>query len=216
MRIIMLGAPGAGKGTQAKKLEELYGIVQISTGDMLRDALSRGTELGKLAASYTGGGNLVPDDIVVGIVAARLGAQDLDAGFVLDGFPRTLPQARALDTMGVGIDHVIKLSVEREELVKRITGRLNCGGCGFIHHRDFLPPQQAGICDKCGHALAQRADDNEATVRNRLAVYRQQTAPLVEYYGERGLLRDVDGTGESPSSVFGKVKAILETGITEE
>lgn len=209
MRIIMLGAPGAGKGTQAKKLEELHDIPQISTGDMLRQAISRGTELGEEAARYMDGGNLVPDDVVVSIVAERLTADDMNRGFILDGFPRTLPQARALDEMGVNIDQVINILVDVDEIVARLTGRLTCTGCGFMHHRDYLPPAQAGVCDKCGGALTQRADDNEETVRKRLAVYQKQTAPLVDYYGNKALVRDVDGTGETPSSVFEKVKAVL-------
>jgi adenylate kinase len=209
MKIIMLGAPGAGKGTQAKKMEELYSLPQVSTGDMLRSARAEGTELGIEAARFMEAGKLVPDEVVVGIVAERLKSADLAEGFILDGFPRTVPQARALDEMGVEIDHVINIIVDAEELVARLTGRLTCTGCGFMHHRDFLPPKQAGLCDKCGSALMQRADDNEVTVRNRLTVYEQQTAPLVNYYGKKELVRDVSGTGETPSAVFEKVKAIL-------
>ena len=216
MRIIMLGAPGAGKGTQAKKMEELYGLPQVSTGDMLRGARAQGTALGIEAARHMEAGNLVPDEVVLGIVAERLKSADLANGFILDGFPRTVPQASALDEMQVVIDHVVNIHVDADELVVRLTGRLTCTGCGFMHHRHFLLPQEEGVCDKCGGTLTQRSDDNEETVRNRLAVYQQLTAPLVEYYGERGLLREVDGTGESPSSVLEKVKAILGTRVTEE
>ncbi len=209
MKVIMLGAPGAGKGTQARKLQELHGIPQVSTGDMLREARAKGTELGIEAARYMEAGELVPDDVVVGIVAQRLKADDMGKGFILDGFPRTVPQAEALDRMGVAIDHVINIVVDEDEIVTRLTGRLTCTGCGFMHHKVFLPPREHGTCDKCGATLTQRADDNEETVRNRLAVYAQQTAPLVAFYGAKGLVKDVDGTGETPESVFDKIKTIV-------
>lgn len=209
MKIIMLGAPGAGKGTQARKIEELHKIPQVSTGDMLREARKEGTELGLEAARYMEAGNLVPDDVVVGIVAERLKADDMANGFILDGFPRTVPQAKALDEMGVAIDYVLNIVVDEDEIVTRLTGRLTCTGCGFMHHKAFLPPKQEGICDQCGSALTQRADDNEETVRNRLKVYDDQTAPLVAFYGEKNLVKDIDGTGETPESVFVKVQAIL-------
>jgi len=209
MKLVLLGVPGAGKGTQAKKLKEAYGIPQVSTGDMLRAAKEEGTELGKEAARYMEAGRLVPDDVVMSIVSRRLNADDLAGGFILDGFPRTLAQAEALQAMGVEIDAVLNFIVEEEEIVERLTGRLTCSGCGYMHHRKFLPPKQPGICDKCGSKLVQRADDNEETVRNRLEVYEQQTRPLVEFYGAIGLVKDIDGTGEAPDSVFELVKAIL-------
>jgi len=211
MRIIMLGAPGAGKGTQARKIMELASIPQVSTGDMLRRAKGQGTKLGKEAAKFMEAGELVPDDVVVGIVAQRLSEPDMKNGFVFDGFPRTLEQARSLDAMGVEIDAVLNIVVDPEEIVTRLTGRLTCSKCGYMHHRTFMPPQVEGICDKCGGKLVQRVDDNEETVRNRLEVYERQTRPLVEYYGAKGLVRDVDGTGETPETVFLKVKSILET-----
>ena len=211
MKLIMLGAPGAGKGTQARKLMETYSIPQVSTGDMLRQARAQGTDLGLEAARFMEQGHLVPDDVVVGIVAERLKADDMVKGFILDGFPRTLPQAEALAKMGVTIDHVVNIIVEQKEIVARLTGRLTCSGCGFMHHKLFLAPRVEGICDKCGGKLIQRSDDNEETVLNRLAVYEEQTSPLVEFYGKSGLVRDVSGTGETPDSVFAKVRTILDS-----
>jgi adenylate kinase len=210
MNLIMLGAPGAGKGTQARKIMEDYRVPQVSTGDMLREAKAKGTALGKQAARFMEAGELVPDDVVVGIVAERLGQDDMKNGFILDGFPRTLPQAEALGGMGIRIDAVLNVVVDDQEIVQRLTGRLTCSKCGFMHHRVFLPPRTEGVCDKCGGKLIQRADDNEETVRNRLLVYRQQTMPLVEFYGRKGLVHDVDGTGETPDSVYAKVKRILD------
>lgn len=211
MKLIMLGAPGAGKGTQARKLMETYGIPQVSTGDMLRQARAQGTRLGLEAVRFMEKGQLVPDDVVVGIVAQRLTADDLADGFILDGFPRTLAQAEALAAMGVSIDHVINIIVDEEEIVARLTGRLTCSKCGFMHHRLFLAPKTAGVCDKCGGELCQRSDDNKETVLSRLAVYDKQTSPLVEFYGRSGLVRDVSGTGETPESVFSKVRSILDS-----
>jgi adenylate kinase len=209
MRIIMLGAPGAGKGTQARKITENFGIPQVSTGDMLREAASQGTQLGLEAARSMQAGQLVPDEVVVGIVAQRLQQDDLADGYILDGFPRTLGQAEALDQMGVTIDYVINVVVDEVEILARLTGRLTCSKCGYMHHRLFLKPTQEGICDKCGGGLIQRADDNEETVRNRLTVYHDQTMPLVAFYQAKGLVKDVNGTGETPDSVFVKIKAIL-------
>jgi adenylate kinase len=211
MKLIMLGAPGAGKGTQARKLMEAYSIPQVSTGDMLRQARTEGTNLGLEAARYMEQGQLVPDDVVVGIVAQRLKADDMTGGFILDGFPRTLAQAQALETMGVSIDHVINIIVDQEEIVARLTGRLTCSKCGFMHHKLFLVPEVEGVCDKCGGELIQRSDDNQKTVLSRLAVYDKQTSPLVEFYGRSGLVRDVSGTGETPDSVFSKVRSILDS-----
>jgi len=209
MRIIMLGAPGAGKGTQARRIMEKYGIPQLSTGDMLREAKAKGTELGRKATSFMEKGELVPDEVVVGIVAERLKAEDVKKGFILDGFPRTVPQAEALARMGTAIDLVIDIVVDEAEVVERLTGRLTCSGCGAMYHRTFMAPKRAGRCDKCDAALVQRADDNEETVRNRLKVYARQTAPLEEFYAGRGVLNTVNGTGRTPDDVYSAVEGIL-------
>jgi adenylate kinase len=210
MKLILLGAPGAGKGTQAKRIEENYEIPQVSTGDMLRSARKAGTPMGLKAAEAMDNGELVPDDVVVGIVKDRLGDEDLQAGYILDGFPRTVAQAEALEDLGVKVDLVINLSVKDEEIVKRLTGRLTCPGCGTMYHIEFMKPTQEGICDKCGTALIQRSDDTEATVRNRLEVYHEQTSPLTNFYGERGRLQNIDCTGGTPDSVYENVQKILD------
>lgn len=202
MRLILLGAPGAGKGTQARKIMEKLSIPQVSTGDMLRDARARGTELGRQASEYMDTGRLVPDEVVVGIVSQRLVASDMQKGFILDGFPRTVPQAEALEKLGVKIDQVVNLTVDEEELVERLAGRLTCPKCSAMYHKSFSPPKNPGVCDHDGVALIQRPDDQEATVRNRLSVYRAQTLPLVDFYGTRGLLISVDGTGKTAEQVF--------------
>lgn len=211
MKIIMLGAPGAGKGTQARRISQLLSIPHVSTGDMLREAKARGTKLGKEAARFMKAGELVPDEVMVGIVSDRLGEPDMKNGFILDGFPRTLAQAKALHDMGVEVDVVLNFMVDPDEIIERLTGRLTCESCGFMHHMRFLPPRVAGVCDKCSGKLVQRPDDNEETVRNRLEVYEQQTQPLVDFYRNKGVVRDIDGTGETPDQVFLKVKAILES-----
>ena len=209
MKLILLGAPGAGKGTQAKRIEVDYGWPQVSTGDILRAARKAGTPLGKEAAGYMDLGGLVPDDLVVSLVKERLQDDDLKGGFVLDGFPRTVGQAEALASLGVEIDMALDIEVDDEELVKRLTGRLTCSKCGAMFHKLFLLPKQEGICDKCGGALIQRADDNHETVRNRLAVYKEQTAPLIRFYEEQGKLFKIDGTGGTPSGVYAKVRELL-------
>lgn len=197
MNLILLGAPGAGKGTQAKRLEERLGIPQVSTGDMLRAAAKAGTAFGVEAKGFMDRGELAPDSVVVGIVRERLSASDAHEGFILDGFPRTVAQADALGVSGVRIDHVVNIDVPADELVSRLTGRRTCPSCGQMYHLEFSPPTIANVCDKCGATgLIQRADDNVATVRERLRVYEQKTAPLIAYYRHAGLLRDVDGTGE--------------------
>lgn len=216
MKIILLGAPGAGKGTQAKFLSEKYGIPQISTGDMLREAVSKGTELGKKAREFMNQGKLVPDEIVVGIVKERLRESDCERGFILDGFPRTIAQAEALDRimaeMGKKIDAVININVPEEEIVKRIVNRRICRKCGAIYHLIYDPPKNNGICDKCGGELYQRDDDKENVVRERFKVYRKNTEPLIEYYKKKGILFDVDGTKDIEKvkaeilSVLGKIK----------
>jgi len=209
MKLVLLGAPGAGKGTQAKRIEVDYGWPQVSTGDILRAARKAGTPLGKKAAEHMDSGSLVPDDLVVELVKERLQQDDLKAGFILDGFPRTVGQAAALEALGVTIDMALDFEVEDTELIGRLTGRLTCSGCGAMFHKLFLQPKQDGICDKCGAALMQRADDNETTVRNRLEVYKDQTSPLIRFYEERGKLSVVNGTGGTPDGVYAKVRELL-------
>ena len=200
MKLILLGPPGAGKGTQAKMLTDRFAIPQISTGDILRAAVKAGTEMGLQAKACMDAGGLVPDAVVVGIVRDRLQEKDCQAGFILDGFPRTVPQAEALTAtlaeLGKNLDAVLSLEVDVEALVERLTGRRTCRDCGRGYHVKFDPPQQAGICDACGGELVQRDDDREATIRKRLEVYREQTLPLVGYYQELGLLTRVDGMQE--------------------
>ena len=213
MNLILLGPPGAGKGTQAKKLIDVTGVPQISTGDMLRAAVAEGTALGVEAKKYMDAGQLVPDEVVIGLVEERLGKDDCARGFMLDGFPRTVPQAERLDQMlgGVGreLDHVLLLDVEDEELVRRITGRRTCGSCGAIWHVEFNPPPAPDTCSCGAKDLRQRADDNEETVRERLAAYHDQTAPLVDYYDGKGLVRKVSGTGKAPNEVFALARGAL-------
>jgi len=197
MNIIFLGPPGAGKGTQAKILVEKYEIPQISTGDMLREHVKNGTELGLKAKEYMEKGQLVPDEIILGMVKERLSQPDAQKGFILDGFPRTVAQAEALDKMldemGKKIEYVLALMVPDEELVTRLTGRRTCKKCGMMYHIKFKPPKEEGKCDACGGELYQRPDDNEETVRNRLKVYHETTAPLIDYYRKKGVLYEIDG-----------------------
>ena len=197
MRLILFGPPGAGKGTQAQLLSSRLGVPQIATGDILREAVKEGTELGRLAKQYMDRGELVPDDVVIGIVEERLRRPDCARGFILDGFPRTIKQAEALDEilarMGVKLDAVINLEVDEEEVVRRLANRRTCRNCGAVYHLIFNPPKREGVCDRCGGPLYQRDDDREETIRNRLRVYREQTQPLLRYYEERGLLRNVNG-----------------------
>ncbi len=213
MKLILLGPPGAGKGTQAKMLVERYSVPQISTGDILRAAVKEGTPMGVKARSCMDSGALVPDEVVVGIVEERLQKSDCESGFVLDGFPRTLPQADALaDTLvalGKDIDAVISLDVDIEVLVARLVGRRTCAGCGAGYHVNYDPPAQDGICDKCGECLVQRQDDKESTIRNRMAVYDEQTSPLVDYYRSAGLLKSVDGM-QPIGVVWSEIQAILK------
>ena len=213
MDIILLGGPGAGKGTQAKKMVELLKIPQISTGDMLREAVGAGTALGKKAKEFMDAGKLVPDEVVIGLVQERLKKDDCKGGFMLDGFPRTVAQGETLEKMlgemKRAIDHVISFEVEDEELVLRITGRRTCGSCGAIYHLKYSPPPEPGKCSCGAEDLRQRDDDNEITVRERLGAYHEQTAPLVSFYKSRGVLRPIAGTGLKPDEVFGKVKEIV-------
>lgn len=213
MRAILLGPPGAGKGTQAKMLTERYGVPQVSTGDILRASVAAGTPLGKEAKTYMDRGALVPDEVVIGIVRDRLGEPDCRKGYLLDGFPRTVAQAEALTRMlkklGAPLPRVVSLEVAEEELVKRLSGRRTCQGCGELFHVEFHPPRVEGTCDKCGGRLIQREDDKEETIRRRLQVYRKQTEPLIGYYENQGLLETVNGLGET-GEVFARVSKALE------
>jgi adenylate kinase len=199
-RVVLLGPPGAGKGTQAKLLHEEFAACQISTGDILRKAVAEQTPLGREAAQYISRGALVPDDVIVNLVAERLKAQDCEKGFVLDGFPRTIPQARGLDailkTMGLKLNRVLSMQVPESIVIERLGGRRTCKSCGALWHMVFNAPKKANICDRCGGELYQRDDDREETIANRLRVYDKQTAPLVDYYRQQGLLREIDGVGE--------------------
>ena len=199
MNLILLGPPGAGKGTQAKILAKKFKIPQISTGDILRGAVKNQTPMGIKAKGYMDAGSLVPDEVVVGIVEERLAKPDCAIGFILDGFPRTVGQADALNRtlagMGKTIEHVISITVDKEELLGRITGRRTCRLCGKGYHLLFDPPKRNGACDECGGELFQRDDDSEETMRNRLDVYEKQTAPLIAYYAQESLLRTICGTG---------------------
>lgn len=199
MNLILLGPPGAGKGTQAKKLVAELGIPQISTGDMLREAVKAGSPMGLKAKSYMDSGGLVPDEVVVGIVEERIQQPDCRKGFMLDGFPRTTAQADALSQMmekkGLALDHVVCLEADNEELIRRLSGRRTCRQCMAPYHVVFNPPRREGVCDRCGGELYQRDDDQEEAIRARLVTYERQTQPLIAYYEARGLLRRVDGLG---------------------
>lgn len=215
MRLILFGAPGSGKGTQAKLAGQELGLPHISTGDILRQSVKDGTSLGLQAKSYMDSGALVPDNLILGMIGERLRREDAAAGFLLDGFPRTVAQAEGLDALLAGrgqeINAVISLEVDREELIGRLTARRMCPKCGAIYNVLSQPPRAQGICDLCGAGLEQRADDQRATVENRLRVYREQTEPVMEYYRTRALLRQVDGS-RPPEEVFRSLKAALRSG----
>jgi adenylate kinase len=208
MRLVLLGAPGAGKGTQAKKLIETYGIPQISTGDILRKAVADGTPLGKEAKSYMDKGELVPDSVVIGLVKERIAQDDCKKGYILDGFPRNNAQAEVLDKvlaeMGAPLDTALSVDVEKDVLMKRLTGRRTCRKCQQMYNIYFSLPKKEGVCDKCGGELFQRDDDKEETIRKRLDVYDAQTAPLMEYYKKKGIVKSVAGTG-SIDEIFKQV-----------
>jgi adenylate kinase len=199
VRIVLVGPPGAGKGTQAHYIAAHLSIPAISTGDIFRRNVSQGTELGLEAKKYMDAGDLVPDEVTIAMVRDRITQPDARDGFLLDGFPRTIPQAeeleRMLDEVGVGLDNVLELVVDDDEVVRRLAGRRTCRNCGHVWHAVFDPPKKADICDACGGELFQRDDDREETIRHRLEVYAEQTAPLVGYYADRGLLIGIDATG---------------------
>ena len=210
MKIIMLGAPGAGKGTQAKKIAAKYGIPHISTGDIFRANIKNGTELGKKAKTYMDQGLLVPDELTCDLVVDRIQQDDAKNGYVLDGFPRTIPQAesltKALSERGEAVDYAVNVDVPDENIINRMSGRRACLGCGATYHITFNPPVKEGICDTCGQELVLRDDDKPETVLSRLEVYHNQTQPLIDYYKEQGILKSVDGTVDM-KDVF---KAIVE------
>ena len=196
MNLILLGAPGAGKGTQAEVIAEHLSIPTISTGNIIREALKSGTEMGRKAKEYMDAGKLVPDDIVIGIIQERLAQPDCAGGFILDGFPRTIPQAEALDRMGLVIDRVIDIEVADETIARRVSGRRVCPACGASYHVDYKRPAVENVCDRCGDTLVQRKDDHPDTVRERLRVYHEQTEPLKGYYAQSGKLYIVEGQEE--------------------
>ncbi len=212
MKIIMLGAPGAGKGTQAKMIAEKYMIPHISTGDIFRANIKEGTELGKQAKEYMDKGQLVPDSLTVNLLLDRVAKDDCKNGYVLDGFPRTIPQAEVLDEalskLGENIDYAIDVDVPDENIINRMSGRRACVTCGATYHLKHIPPKKEGICDKCGSELILRDDDKPETVKKRLDVYHKQTQPLIDYYTNKGILKTVDGTKDM-LEVFGDIVSIL-------
>ncbi len=219
MKIILLGAPGSGKGTQAKMLAEKYRIPQISTGDLLRAAVSAGTPLGQKAKVLIEAGQLVPDEVVLDIIKERLGQDDAQQGFILDGFPRNLAQAKALDAMlnelHWTLDAVIAIDIDKEVLVRRTTGRLTCKQCGQVYNIYTNPPKHDHVCDVCGGELIHRADDNEETIRKRLDIYEEQTAPLLSYYRKQNKLYEIDGSCEI-NDIFTRICAVIDSKQREE
>jgi adenylate kinase len=214
MNLILLGPPGAGKGTQAKRLEDRHSLVQLSTGDMLRAVVASGVPLGQQAKEIMAAGKLMPDELMIEMIADRISKPDCATGFILDGFPRTVPQAEALDRMledkGLKLDHVIEMKVDDAALVERITGRYTCAKCGQGYHDKFQTPKVDGVCDNCGSTeFTRRADDNAETVTTRLAAYHKQTAPILPYYKERGVLETVDGMADI-DVVTEQIEALLE------
>lgn len=213
MKIIMLGAPGAGKGTQAKLIAEKYNVPHISTGDIFRANIKNGTALGMEAKQYMDKGMLVPDELTVRILLDRVAQEDCKAGYVLDGFPRTIPQAEVLENelrrLGEKIDWAIDVDVPDENIIRRMSGRRACLSCGATYHMEYIPPRKEGVCDACGAALVLRDDDQAETVRKRLDVYHEQTQPLIDFYTDRNILKTVDGT-LSMDDVFAAIVAILD------
>lgn len=209
MNLIFLGAPGSGKGTQAVRLAEKIKVLHLSTGDLLRAAVKNGTELGKKAESYMKAGELVPDNIIVGLIEEKQAAGDLNSGFILDGFPRTIPQAEALDAMferiGTKIDKAVLLDVDDEEIIKRLSGRLYCTGCQAGYNYPANMPKVEGVCDKCGGKLIRRPDDEPEVVKNRLEVYKKQTQPIEDYYRAKSVLLPIPGVG-SPDDIFHRIE----------
>ncbi|MEO1784563.1 adenylate kinase [Thermodesulfobium sp. 4217-1] len=216
MRLVFLGAPGAGKGTQAKRLVDQLKIPQISTGDMLRKAVSDGTSLGKEAKSYMDKGELVPDSVVIGLIKERIQEGDTENGFILDGFPRNVSQAKELDSLlgdlGKPLDVALVLDVPLDDLMKRLTGRRTCKACGQMYNVYFSPPKVEGKCDVCGGELYQRADDNEETIKKRLDVYQSSTEPLIDYYKNKGILKVVQGTGDI-DAIYRKILVQLNPAV---
>lgn len=211
MKLILLGPPGAGKGTQAKRMVERYGIPQISTGDIFRKAIADGTDVGLEAKRFMDEGKLVPDDVVVKLVAERLREEDCRNGYILDGFPRTIVQAETFSELGstAKIDKVISIDVDLDALMLRLTGRRSCRECNAVYHIRFNPPAKDGICDKCGGELYQRDDDTEETVGKRIETYTRQTEPLIDYYERKGNLAVIDGNG-SIDEIFGNITKVLD------
>lgn len=214
VRLVLLGCPGVGKGTQAKLVSLRRGIQQIATGDILRQEVEQGTELGRLAQEYMDRGDLVPDEIIINMMQSYLQAADEAGGYLLDGFPRTVEQARALDqylaSTGKSLDHVIALSAPEDVVVERLSGRLTCNNCGATYHETNRPPRTFGTCDVCGGRLQVRSDDDSEAVRNRLRVYEERSAPLIEYYRSQGLLRNVDASGEV-EEVYALIEKVLDS-----
>lgn len=212
MRLVFLGAPGVGKGTQAEMVAAKLAIPKISTGDLLRTGVAQKTPLGLEAQQYMTRGELVPDDVVIGLVAEKIASPECEKGFILDGFPRTILQADALSGIlqkqGASLDRVMYFVIPREEVVKRLSGRRSCSACSAVYHVDYVPPKQEGRCDECGAALVQRNDDKRETVESRLVVYEEQTSPLIDYYQEKNLLAELDGTG-SVEQVQDRLFALL-------
>ena len=208
MNLILLGAPGAGKGTQAEVICDKLGVPTLSTGNIIREALSKGTEMGIKAKSFIDAGQLVPDEVVIGIIKERLAKDDCKNGFILDGFPRTIPQAEALDAMGVVIDKVIDIEVPDDKIVQRLSGRRVCADCGASYHLEYKKPEKEGICNVCGGKLVQRKDDHPDTVLDRLKVYHEQTEPLKDYYSKAGLLKVVEGQEEVAATTALTLKAL--------
>ena len=208
MKLILLGAPGAGKGTQAEVIMDHLNIPAISTGNIIREALKNGTEVGLKAKSYMDAGKLVPDEVVIEIIKERLAQDDCKNGFILDGFPRTVPQAEALDAMGIAIDKVVDIEVADEKIAQRLGGRRVCSNCGASYHTEYKPSKVEGVCDKCGGPTVQRKDDEPATVLDRLKVYHEQTEPLKDYYAKKGILAVVYGAEEVSETSARTLKAL--------